>query len=71
MTHVFVRFTRVLPKNSVEKSVLESAMLKTYLYLCFNEPATMQMVAGRFVNVYSTNDWTLGITFRARYGLPI
>lgn len=35
----------------------------------FNDPATMQMVAGRFVNAYSTNDWTLGITFRARYGL--
>ncbi|RLN40208.1 transmembrane and coiled-coil domain-containing protein 4-like [Panicum miliaceum] len=24
-----------------------------------------KMVAGRFVNVYSTNDWILGITFRA------
>ncbi|XP_058785405.1 uncharacterized protein LOC131660236 isoform X2 [Vicia villosa] len=24
-----------------------------------------KMVAGRFVNAYSTNDWTLGITFRA------
>ncbi|CAN0872341.1 Uncharacterized membrane protein F35D11.3 [Linum grandiflorum] len=24
-----------------------------------------KMVAGRFVNVYSTNDWTLGVTFRA------
>lgn len=36
-------------------------------YPCFNDPATMQMVAGRFVNAYSTNDWTLGITFRARY----
>ncbi|GKU90043.1 hypothetical protein SLEP1_g4091 [Rubroshorea leprosula] len=24
-----------------------------------------KMVAGRFVNVYSTNDWTLGIIFRA------
>lgn len=27
----------------------------------------MQMVAGRFVNAYSTNDWMLGIAFRARY----
>lgn len=27
-----------------------------------------QMVAGRFVNAYSTNDWTLGVAFRARYG---
>uniref|UniRef100_A0A0E0M9N7 DUF726 domain-containing protein n=1 Tax=Oryza punctata TaxID=4537 RepID=A0A0E0M9N7_ORYPU len=26
---------------------------------------TRKMVAGRFVNVYSTNDWILGITFRA------
>jgi len=25
------------------------------------------MVAGRFINVYATNDWTLGIAFRARY----
>ncbi|KAF8672169.1 hypothetical protein HU200_049736 [Digitaria exilis] len=28
------------------------------------EPAR-KMVAGRFINVYSTNDWILGITFRA------
>ena len=28
---------------------------------------SLQMVAGRFVNAYSTNDWTLGIAFRARY----
>lgn len=27
------------------------------------------MVAGRFVNAYSTNDWMLGVAFRARYGL--
>nr|XP_029123090.1 transmembrane and coiled-coil domain-containing protein 4 isoform X3 [Elaeis guineensis] len=26
-----------------------------------------KIVAGRFVNVYSTNDWILGVTFRARY----
>jgi hypothetical protein len=26
----------------------------------------VQMVAGRLVNVYSTNDWILGVTFRAR-----
>jgi hypothetical protein len=25
-----------------------------------------QMVAGRFVNVYSKDDWILGVTFRAR-----
>lgn len=25
------------------------------------------MVAGRFINVYATNDWTLGVAFRARY----
>jgi hypothetical protein len=24
-----------------------------------------KMVAGRFINVYATNDWTLGIAFRA------
>ncbi|KAK2660646.1 hypothetical protein Ddye_007179 [Dipteronia dyeriana] len=30
-----------------------------------------KMVAGRFVNVYSTSDWTLGIIFRARLMLPI
>nr|KYP44843.1 Transmembrane and coiled-coil domain-containing protein 4 [Cajanus cajan] len=30
-----------------------------------NWEAARKMVAGRFVNVYSTNDWTLGITFRA------
>nr|CAD1836323.1 unnamed protein product [Ananas comosus var. bracteatus] len=28
------------------------------------EPAR-KMVAGRFINVYSTNDWILGVTFRA------
>lgn len=28
--------------------------------------AGLQMVAGRFINVYHTNDWTLGIIFRAR-----
>lgn len=27
----------------------------------------MEMVAGRFVNAYSRNDWTLGIVCRARY----
>lgn len=25
------------------------------------------MVAGRFVNAYSRNDWMLGVAFRARY----
>ncbi|KAF3534989.1 hypothetical protein DY000_02036441 [Brassica cretica] len=25
-----------------------------------------KMVAGRFINVYATNDWTLGVAFRAR-----
>ncbi|XP_004500958.1 uncharacterized protein [Cicer arietinum] len=30
-----------------------------------NWEVARKMVAGRFVNVYSTNDWTLGITFRA------
>lgn len=30
----------------------------------------LQMVAGRFVNAYSTNDWMLGVAFRARYALP-
>ncbi|KAG8662772.1 transmembrane and coiled-coil domain-containing protein 4 isoform X2 [Manihot esculenta] len=28
--------------------------------------AARKMVAGRFVNAYSTNDWTLGVAFRAR-----
>ncbi|XP_020592542.1 transmembrane and coiled-coil domain-containing protein 4-like isoform X2 [Phalaenopsis equestris] len=27
--------------------------------------AARKMVAGRFINVYSTNDWILGVTFRA------
>ncbi|KAK7351736.1 hypothetical protein VNO77_11397 [Canavalia gladiata] len=30
-----------------------------------NWEAARKMVAGRFVNAYTTNDWTLGITFRA------
>ncbi|KAI4316884.1 hypothetical protein L6164_024818 [Bauhinia variegata] len=30
-----------------------------------NWGAARKMVAGRFVNAYSSNDWTLGITFRA------
>lgn len=30
-----------------------------------NWEAARKMVAGRFVNVYSTNDWMLGIAFRA------
>lgn len=29
--------------------------------------AVLQMVAGRFINCYATNDWTLAIAFRARY----
>lgn len=27
----------------------------------------LQMVAGRFINAYSGNDWMLGVAFRARY----
>ncbi|XP_058098716.1 uncharacterized protein LOC131243395 isoform X2 [Magnolia sinica] len=30
-----------------------------------NWETARKMVAGRFVNVYSTNDWTLGLAFRA------
>lgn len=30
-----------------------------------NWVSVRKMVAGRFVNAYSTNDWTLGIVFRA------
>ncbi|CAH9087119.1 unnamed protein product [Cuscuta epithymum] len=30
-----------------------------------NWEATRKVVAGRFINVYSTNDWMLGIAFRA------
>ncbi|WCJ32569.1 hypothetical protein M5689_013986 [Euphorbia peplus] len=30
-----------------------------------NWGAARKMVAGRFVNVYATNDWTLGLAFRA------
>ncbi|EOA30052.1 hypothetical protein CARUB_v10013157mg [Capsella rubella] len=32
-----------------------------------NWPDIRKMVAGRFINVYATNDWTLGVAFRARY----
>uniref|UniRef100_A0A2N9I5D0 Transmembrane and coiled-coil domain-containing protein 4 n=1 Tax=Fagus sylvatica TaxID=28930 RepID=A0A2N9I5D0_FAGSY len=32
-----------------------------------NWEAARKMVAGRFVNVYSKNDWMLGVAFRARY----
>ncbi|KAL8118092.1 hypothetical protein AgCh_015850 [Apium graveolens] len=32
-----------------------------------NWEAVRKMVSGRFVNAYSTNDWTLGVAFRARY----
>ncbi|XP_031286923.1 transmembrane and coiled-coil domain-containing protein 4 isoform X2 [Pistacia vera] len=32
-----------------------------------NWEAVRKMVAGRFVNAYSTNDWMLGLSFRARY----
>lgn len=42
-----------------------------FILLCpigLYHPYYMQMVAGRFVNAYSTNDWMLGIAFRARYG---
>ncbi|TKY55873.1 membrane protein F35D11.3 [Spatholobus suberectus] len=32
-----------------------------------NWEAARKMVAGRFVNAYSRNDWMLGVAFRARY----
>ncbi|CAN1226012.1 Uncharacterized membrane protein F35D11.3 [Linum perenne] len=34
-----------------------------------NWGAARKMVAGRFVNAYSTNDWMLGVAFRAKYGI--
>ncbi|XP_042019878.1 transmembrane and coiled-coil domain-containing protein 4-like isoform X3 [Salvia splendens] len=32
-----------------------------------NWEATRKVVSGRYVNVYSTNDWMLGIAFRAKF----
>ncbi|XVF17983.1 hypothetical protein REPUB_Repub10bG0172400 [Reevesia pubescens] len=32
-----------------------------------NWEAARKMVAGRFINAYSSNDWMLGVAFRARY----
>ncbi|XP_062205665.1 uncharacterized protein LOC133907608 [Phragmites australis] len=46
----------------VERAVLIGAPVSVKGELW--EPAR-KMVAGRFVNVYSTNDWILGVTFRA------
>ncbi|KAL6642836.1 hypothetical protein ACP70R_021017 [Stipagrostis hirtigluma subsp. patula] len=46
----------------VERAVLIGAPISVRGELW--EPAR-KMVAGRFVNVYSTSDWVLGVTFRA------
>ncbi|CAL4934355.1 unnamed protein product [Urochloa decumbens] len=46
----------------VERAVLIGAPVSVKSEMW--EPAR-KMVAGRFVNVYSTNDWILGVTFRA------
>ena len=59
--------------NSLVYSICENthAVYKgnlSSLYECYLQTfAVLQMVAGRFINVYSTNDWILGVTFRARY----
>ncbi|WJZ86086.1 hypothetical protein VitviT2T_005581 [Vitis vinifera] len=49
----------------VERVVLLGA--PTIFYLALLPPAILQMVVGGFVNAFSTNDWTLGVVFRAKY----
>ncbi|KAM0887751.1 hypothetical protein ACQ4PT_028815 [Festuca glaucescens] len=51
-----------IDKGIVERAVLIGAPVSVQDELW--EPAR-KMVAGRLVNVYSTNDWILGVTFRA------
>ncbi|PIA55967.1 hypothetical protein AQUCO_00700346v1 [Aquilegia coerulea] len=46
----------------VERVVLLGAPVP---FVDINWKTARKMVAGRFVNVFSTNDWTLGVAFRA------
>ncbi|RVX16631.1 hypothetical protein CK203_006169 [Vitis vinifera] len=49
----------------VERVVLLGA--PTIFYVALLPPAILQMVVGGFVNAFSTNDWTLGVVFRANH----
>lgn len=54
---------RKVPKTSQQSFLL----FHPWTFIVYH--LMMQMVAGRFVNAYSSNDWTLGVTFRAKYVL--
>ncbi|KAL3621708.1 hypothetical protein CASFOL_034368 [Castilleja foliolosa] len=64
---VIFRCLQVLAENENSAGLVERVVLlgAPIAIRDSNWEATRKVVAGRYVNVYSTNDWMLGVAFRA------
>ncbi|KZV16767.1 transmembrane and coiled-coil domain-containing protein 4 [Dorcoceras hygrometricum] len=64
---VIFRCLQILAESETNAGLVERVVLlgSPIAIKDMNWEATRKVVAGRYVNVYSTNDWMLGIAFRA------
>ncbi|KAL0378350.1 UNVERIFIED_CONTAM: Transmembrane and coiled-coil domain-containing protein 4 [Sesamum radiatum] len=64
---VIFRCLQILSESEANAGIVERVVLlgAPIAIKDMNWEATRKVVAGRFVNAYSTNDWMLGIAFRA------